>query len=237
MSIHDWHAEILAIRAFNRFVLEECKRLALQGDNVPQSEFICRRRTVDHDESEQQGTTDVWKGQPFAWREDVSLHMYCSEAPCMCAHFNNRFVTIDESSQPDQSKMTDTPTRRRRRKHGTNHGRPRRRLALGDPLPNTRRSANRNSNPRTNRRQQPPSRPRLLLPTWHRPPQALARRRPAQFIQVLLRQARHEAGDLASLLSHQHSGFAYQSIPVQHRVARISILRCGMQEVFLFFYC
>lgn len=97
VAIHDWHAEILTIRAFNRFVLEECKRLALQGDGVSQSEFIYRRTTAQHKDNEQQGTTNVWQGQPYAWREDVSLHMYCSEAPCTCPRCAKSFIAIDES--------------------------------------------------------------------------------------------------------------------------------------------
>lgn len=93
VTIHDWHAEILAIRAFNRFVLEECKHLALQGDGASQSEFIYRRTTVQHGDQEQQATKTVWQRQPFAWREDVSLHMYCSEAPCTRVHSQNLVMT------------------------------------------------------------------------------------------------------------------------------------------------
>ncbi|KAI1436920.1 adenosine deaminase/editase [Xylaria sp. CBS 124048] len=82
--LHDWHAETLAIRAFNRFVLDEC--LALANGSKSSSEFL---RWRDRDEM---GTTTPphdgdgadgvhWHGQPFTWREDVLLHMYCSEAP------------------------------------------------------------------------------------------------------------------------------------------------------------
>ncbi|KAK1780492.1 adenosine deaminase/editase [Copromyces sp. CBS 386.78] len=98
VAIHDWHAEILAIRAFNRFVLEECKRLALQGGGASQSEFIYRRTTAQHEDQEQQETTDVWQGQPFAWREDVSLHMYCSEAPCGDASMELIMAAQDDAS-------------------------------------------------------------------------------------------------------------------------------------------
>ncbi|KAK6952500.1 hypothetical protein Daesc_007039 [Daldinia eschscholtzii] len=87
--LHDWHAEVLAIRAFNRFVLDECKGLA-QGRS---SEFLrwrttdeidssncCHADAIKAEELQKQGIE--WCGQPFAWREDVLLHMYCSEAPC-----------------------------------------------------------------------------------------------------------------------------------------------------------
>ncbi|OTA87531.1 hypothetical protein M434DRAFT_23907 [Hypoxylon sp. CO27-5] len=82
--LHDWHAEVLAIRAFNRFVLEECRVLALGGS----SKFLRRRTSEeigssDHANVEGEGGgQNEWHGQPFTWKEDILLHMYCSEAPC-----------------------------------------------------------------------------------------------------------------------------------------------------------
>ncbi|KAI0019071.1 adenosine deaminase/editase [Xylariomycetidae sp. FL0641] len=76
--LHDWHAEVLAIRAFNRFVLDECKLLA--QDPGFSSDFLRRRTDAEVLSGKEAGA--AWNGQPFAWREDVSLHMYCSEAPC-----------------------------------------------------------------------------------------------------------------------------------------------------------
>ncbi|GAP90195.1 putative tRNA-specific adenosine deaminase [Rosellinia necatrix] len=75
--LHDWHAEILAIRAFNCFVLDECRALA--GDSGGSSAFLRRRTSTERTSV---SDSDEWHGQPFAWREDVLLHMYCSEAPC-----------------------------------------------------------------------------------------------------------------------------------------------------------
>lgn len=77
LILHDWHAEILAIRAFNHFVLEECRNLAMGRLNG--SEYL---RVRSAEEIAQTTSDGWWSGQPFAWREDVSLHMYCSEAPC-----------------------------------------------------------------------------------------------------------------------------------------------------------
>lgn len=70
--VHDWHAEILAIRSFNRFLLQECHDLALS--NQEQSEYIRKR-------SEKEITESLF--QPFALQDGINLHMYCSEAPCM----------------------------------------------------------------------------------------------------------------------------------------------------------
>lgn len=80
VTLHDWHAEVLAIRAFNYFVLRECKEVALTGRI---SQYI-RLRSLD----ERMAVGAVWHGQPFAWRDDMSLHMYSSEAPCTGYHFS-----------------------------------------------------------------------------------------------------------------------------------------------------
>lgn len=83
--LHDWHAEVLAMRAFNRFVLDEAKVL-LDGGPGATSLFLRRREETERVASE--GPTPspgsaAWDGQPLAWRKDVTLYMYCSEAPCM----------------------------------------------------------------------------------------------------------------------------------------------------------
>jgi tRNA-specific adenosine deaminase 1 len=71
MVLHDWHAEIVAIRSFNQFLLKECQALALSKEQ--NSQYLRRRREEEITETH---------FQPFTLNEDVSLHMYCSEAPC-----------------------------------------------------------------------------------------------------------------------------------------------------------
>ncbi|KAI0509229.1 adenosine deaminase/editase [Xylaria bambusicola] len=82
--LHDWHAEVLAIRAFNCFVLDECRALA--SGSKSSSPFIRRRDGAEiaaiPNSVELHNGDENWHSQPFAWREDVILHMYCSEAPC-----------------------------------------------------------------------------------------------------------------------------------------------------------
>lgn len=70
LVIHDWHAEILAIRSFNRFLLEECYAVSKEGFT---SEYV---RLCN--EEERTGS----RFQPFALKDEIILHMYCSEAPC-----------------------------------------------------------------------------------------------------------------------------------------------------------
>ncbi|KAH7304912.1 adenosine-deaminase domain-containing protein [Stachybotrys elegans] len=73
VALHDWHAEVLAIRTFNRFLLDECHCLASGKDG---SGILARRVVNVGAEFNEEHT---W---PFEIREGVKLHMYCSEAPC-----------------------------------------------------------------------------------------------------------------------------------------------------------
>ncbi|KAH7037132.1 adenosine deaminase/editase [Microdochium trichocladiopsis] len=113
--IHDWHAEVLAIRAFNRFVLDECKRLASEPD--PSSLFLCRRAksmvAADTDCGDNDAVLkQTWHAQPFTWREDMTLHMYCSEAPCGDASMELTMAAQEDASPwelPAASTSADTP--------------------------------------------------------------------------------------------------------------------------------
>lgn len=69
--LHDWHAETIAMRAFNCFLLEECLLLAQNPESS------CLIRTRDFAEIFETGGF-----QPFTIRENVKIYMYCSEAPC-----------------------------------------------------------------------------------------------------------------------------------------------------------
>jgi tRNA-specific adenosine deaminase 1 len=71
--LHDCHAEILAIRAFNRFLIHECEDMA--RTSASGSSCLKRRRTSDIPDNSD-------PVRPFAVREGISFHMYCSEAPC-----------------------------------------------------------------------------------------------------------------------------------------------------------
>ena len=63
-AIHDWHAEVLAMRAFNHFLLTECRALA---ENPDYGSFVL------------QPGSGV---RPFEVRDGVKLYLYASEAPC-----------------------------------------------------------------------------------------------------------------------------------------------------------
>ena len=65
--LHDSHAEVLAIRCFNHFLVQECKKLVRQDSAT--SPYVFR-----------QGQEA--KGQAFFIKEGIKFHMYSSEAPC-----------------------------------------------------------------------------------------------------------------------------------------------------------
>lgn len=70
--LHDWHAEILAIRAFNHFLLQECRQIASCADYT--SPILRWRQAL--------GVSEFQDLQPFSVREGLRIMMYCSEAPC-----------------------------------------------------------------------------------------------------------------------------------------------------------
>lgn len=70
--LHDWHAEVLTLRAFNYFLIQECQDLARSSNSYS---WVIRWRG-------EQETLDQNSFQPFTLRDDLKLHMYCSEAPC-----------------------------------------------------------------------------------------------------------------------------------------------------------
>ncbi|KXH45529.1 adenosine-deaminase [Colletotrichum simmondsii] len=86
-ALHDWHAEVLAIRAFNRYLLDECDAHS-QGSS-PISDIITRRPPSAISPS---------SPQPFAIRDDVTLHMYCSEAPCGDASMELTMAAQEDAS-------------------------------------------------------------------------------------------------------------------------------------------
>src|SRR4051794_9741021 len=77
MVLHDSHAEVLALRALSRFLLSEVLAV-LQRRDVPfVSPFVCFS-DVDFN----QGQENLCPHQPFQIRENVSIWMFSTEAPC-----------------------------------------------------------------------------------------------------------------------------------------------------------
>lgn len=79
--LHDCHAETVAIRAFNRYLVNSCHQLAING---PQSGSVVERRQP-HSTAK----------QLFSIRDDVKILMYCSEVPCGSVVSDDAFVLPD----------------------------------------------------------------------------------------------------------------------------------------------
>lgn len=88
--LHDWHAEILCIRAFNNFLLQECKSILTDAVDSP---YLCLQTRAEEDL-----TMSSLTRLPFIWRDDVTLHMYCSEAPCGDASMELTIAAQDDAS-------------------------------------------------------------------------------------------------------------------------------------------
>ncbi|KAK5663231.1 hypothetical protein OQA88_6649 [Cercophora sp. LCS_1] len=99
IAIHDWHAEVLTLRAFNHFLLREARTLAL--DPSATSPYLRRRPSTEIAPSQP---------QPFAWNDALTLHMYCSEAPCGDASMELVMAAQDDASPWDlPSSLTSPP--------------------------------------------------------------------------------------------------------------------------------
>ncbi|KAE8874291.1 hypothetical protein PTNB73_00923 [Pyrenophora teres f. teres] len=93
--LHDWHAEVIAIRAFNRYLLDEC--ILISTSPYPVSDIVRQRvpEEVTQCTSEQQA---------FTIQEDITLHMYCSEAPC-----GDASMELTMALQEDATPWTSAP--------------------------------------------------------------------------------------------------------------------------------
>ena len=94
--LHDWHAEVVAIRSFNRFLLDECFRIS-DPDPDSHSHSVFLRQRSDHERTDQEP-------QSYAIRDNVKIHMYCSEAPC-----GDASMELTMEAQEDATPWTSAP--------------------------------------------------------------------------------------------------------------------------------
>lgn len=82
-TLHDSHAEILALRGLNYFLLSEVSRL-LDPNTIYSSDFVgpCpSSATIEPDEPDK-ACSEKGQRPPFAVPSNVSIHMFSTEAPC-----------------------------------------------------------------------------------------------------------------------------------------------------------
>ncbi|KAI2681803.1 hypothetical protein DTO013E5_1566 [Penicillium roqueforti] len=93
LVLHDCHAEILAIRAFNYWLLTECNSVLFREKQLPNGHDTCtldnekisdspfiQRREIEEDEDNTSTPLTEWP--PFKLRPDIKIYMYCTCAPC-----------------------------------------------------------------------------------------------------------------------------------------------------------
>ena len=96
-TLHDWHAETVARRAFNLYLFEECKRLALR--ETSDSPHVRLRSSAERSDP---------AAPPFALKDDVRIHFYTSEAPCGDASMELTMAAqADASPWPDETPEHD----------------------------------------------------------------------------------------------------------------------------------
>ena len=100
--IHDSHAEVLAIRAFNRWLVDECAHLARKDPSS--SSIWVRWRRTETTSPHRHECPEGAAAQPFQLMDDVSIHMFCSEAPC-----GDASMELVMAAQADASPWTALP--------------------------------------------------------------------------------------------------------------------------------
>lgn len=76
--LHDWHAEILCIRGFNRWLLDECSSLL----NSNGSRWLQLRELERREPEVCVGPTETCQPPAFELKDGISIHMFTSAAPC-----------------------------------------------------------------------------------------------------------------------------------------------------------
>ena len=105
--LHDSHAEVLAIRAFNRFLVDECAELARRGFRS-KSQWVRWREQAHCSSGRSEFKNDstnvsALSKQPFELHDNVRIHMFCSECPCGDASMENIMAAQDDATPWDEA--------------------------------------------------------------------------------------------------------------------------------------
>ncbi|GFG21657.1 tRNA-specific adenosine deaminase 1 [Aspergillus udagawae] len=107
LVLHDWHAEVLALRSFNYWLLSECHSLLAQEEHArsasstgtpgaASSPFIRRRKLTEMSSAAQSEPDPAWP--PFELQPDIKIYMYCTCAPCGDASMELCMAAQDDPS-------------------------------------------------------------------------------------------------------------------------------------------
>nr|POF15011.1 trna-specific adenosine deaminase 1 [Quercus suber] len=102
--LHDWHAEILALRAFNRWLVDECLLHCKGAENSSWVQWNEPKSNPMGEKNEDERASDPrhWR-RPFALRPDVDIYMYVSEAPC-----GDASMELTMADQEDDTPWSDS---------------------------------------------------------------------------------------------------------------------------------
>lgn len=104
--LHDSHAETLALRGLNHFLLSELSQMLLR-EEVYESAFI---EGPDSVAASDRLSPDEPDSPPFAIRQNISIHMFSSEPPCGDASMNILMNELGpEASQPWTYELSQRP--------------------------------------------------------------------------------------------------------------------------------
>jgi hypothetical protein len=102
--LHDWHAEVLAIRGFNSWILEECALLAQSGSEGEGQWIESSDGTTQESQQLGPGSSPL---PPFKLKPGVQIHMFCSQAPC-----GDASMELTMASQEDATRSAFIKSRR-----------------------------------------------------------------------------------------------------------------------------
>lgn len=111
--LHDCHAEVLAVRAFNRYLLEQCAELG--------SVSYERSRTTIESSIAEWSEKEIHGLQPFKIKDDCKIHMYCSEAPCGDASMELTMAAQEDSTPWTGLASAEGPLRTEEHSHPPGH--------------------------------------------------------------------------------------------------------------------
>ncbi|OJI90224.1 hypothetical protein ASPTUDRAFT_113307 [Aspergillus tubingensis CBS 134.48] len=103
LVLHDWHAEILALRAFNYWLLSEIRALIdhehQQSSSTPNPSPFIRRRQ----QSPNKNTNN--NEPPFELHPSLKIYLYCTTAPC-----GDASMELTMAAQDDPTPWEITPS-------------------------------------------------------------------------------------------------------------------------------
>ncbi|KAF7125227.1 hypothetical protein CNMCM5793_001405 [Aspergillus hiratsukae] len=82
LVLHDWHAEVLALRSFNYWLLSECHSLLAQEQHAGSSSPTNMSPTASSPFIRRRNPSETIDWPPFELQPDIKIYMYCTCAPC-----------------------------------------------------------------------------------------------------------------------------------------------------------